>query len=78
MKNSLTDLNNHLFAQIERLGDEDLSGEDLEKEINRCDAITKVAKTIIESGNLSLQAKKHMDEYGKGEKIKMPLLGTSE
>ena len=32
-KNKLTDLNNHLFAELERLGDEDLKGEELEKEI---------------------------------------------
>ena len=31
MKNTLGDLNNHLFAEIERLSDEDLQGEELEK-----------------------------------------------
>nr|DAN93838.1 MAG TPA: hypothetical protein [Caudoviricetes sp.] len=27
MKNTLLDLNNHLFAEIERLGDEELKGD---------------------------------------------------
>lgn len=35
MKNKLVDLNNHLFAQLERLGDEDLSAEQLEQEVNK-------------------------------------------
>lgn len=30
-RNTLMDLNNHLFAELERLGDEDLSQEELEK-----------------------------------------------
>lgn len=31
MKNKLSDLNNHLFAEIERLGDEELTGMILRK-----------------------------------------------
>lgn len=30
-RNTLMDLNNHLFAELERLGDEDLTQEELEK-----------------------------------------------
>lgn len=77
MKNRISDLNNHLFAQLERLNDEDLKGEDLEKEIQRAKGVTDVAKTIIANGSLALAAKKHMDEYGNGNAIDIPLLGIT-
>jgi hypothetical protein len=56
MKNKLSDLNDHLFAEIERLGDEELKGEELVQEINRANAIQAVAGQIIANGNLVLKA----------------------
>lgn len=62
MKNTLGDLNNHLFAQLERLGEENLTEEQLEKEINRTKAITSVAKEVISNANLVLRAKIQAEE----------------
>jgi hypothetical protein len=56
MQNKLGDLNNHLFAQLERLGDEELTGDKLEEEINRTKAITSVSSQIIANGSLVLKA----------------------
>lgn len=78
MKNTLTDLNNYLFEQLERLQDDSLSQDGLEKEIQRSEAVQKVAKTIIDNGALALQAKKHLDEYGKGDCVELPLLGITD
>jgi hypothetical protein len=64
MKNRLTDLNNHLFAQLERLGDEDLDGEKIEQEAKRADAIVLVAEQIIRNADLSLQAAKLIAAHG--------------
>ncbi|CAB5549837.1 MULTISPECIES: hypothetical protein [Citrobacter] len=62
MKNSLEDLNNHLFAQIERLGEEDLKEEKLQLELNRTKAITSVATQIIQNGKLALEVQKALGE----------------
>jgi hypothetical protein len=67
MKNTLGDLNNHLFAQLERLGDEDIKGEQLQEEINRAKAINDVATRIISNGALVLQAKKMIDNRNNAD-----------
>ncbi len=54
MKNTLGDLNNHLFAQLEKLGDDDLTGEELESELKRTDAICDISEQIIKNGELVL------------------------
>ena len=56
MKNRLLDLNNHLFAQMERLSDEGLTGEKLNTEINRSKAVSQVAAQIILNARLALNA----------------------
>ncbi|MGM0776936.1 MAG: hypothetical protein ACQEXE_10330 [Bacillota bacterium] len=63
MKNTLGDLNNHLFAQLERLSDEEIQGEDLVEEIGRAKAVTSIATQIINNGNLVLQAQKFHTEF---------------
>lgn len=57
MKNKIGDLNDHLFAQLERLSDEELKGDDLAKEIARSKAVTDVAGSIIACGSLALRAR---------------------
>lgn len=64
MKNTLQDLNNHLFEQLERLNDEDLTDEQLDRELKRADGMTKIATQIIENGELAFKTMVHMDEYG--------------
>lgn len=72
MKNSLGDLNNHLFAQLERLGDEELSGDKLIEEISRAKAVTGIASQIIANGNLVLNGIRTKEEYF-GDKSKRVL-----
>jgi hypothetical protein len=54
VRNKLSDLNNHLFAQLERLSDEELSAEELQKEVARAKAINGIAKNIIDNAKTAL------------------------
>lgn len=72
MKNTLGDLNNLLFAQLEKLGDDDLNGEEMDAEIRRAEAMAKVGEQIIKTGELQLKAMMHMDEYGYDRKKAVP------
>lgn len=78
MKNTMSDLNNYLFESLERLNDDELNDDQFEKEIKRSEAINKIAKTIIDNGALALNVKKHMDEYGDGSNVEVPLLGITK
>ncbi|EAA7985070.1 hypothetical protein BRR54_07935 [Salmonella enterica] len=58
MKNSLEDLHNHLFAQLERLSEEGLKGEELKAELSRAKGVSEIAGKIVDNGKLVLEAKK--------------------
>lgn len=75
MKNTLGDLNMHLFAELERLGDEDIKGEELNEEIDRAKAITSVATQIINNGNLVLKSMELQKEILGDDKLPPMLEG---
>lgn len=52
MKNTLQDLNNHLFEQLERLNDEDLTDEQLDRELSPAQGMTIIPPQINENGEL--------------------------
>lgn len=72
MNNKLIDLNNHLFAEMERLGDEDLKGDSLVQEIERARAITGVASQLIANGSLALKAEQFKSETMSAKDAKVP------
>ncbi len=74
MKNQLIDLNNHLFAQIERLSDESLKKDALKAEIERSKAVAGISKEIVANARLSLDAEIARKEYGLMDK---PLVGNA-
>lgn len=66
MKNRLSDLNNHLFSQLERLSDDDLTPDQLEQEVERADAIVEVSDQIIANANLQFKAADLVARHGRG------------
>lgn len=66
MKNTLSDLNNYLFEQLERLSDDDMTEDQLERELRKTDSIVKVSEKIIANGELAFKTMQHMDNYGYG------------
>ena len=78
MKNKLTDLNNHLFLQLERLNDEALEGEALQKEIERTKALTQMASSIVSNARIVLDAEKLRQESFSCEAKLPPMLDTDK
>lgn len=74
MKNRLSDLNNHLFAQIERLSEEGLTPEQIECEAKRADAIVQVSDTIIDNARLALSACKLLADHGDRFAKHLPMI----
>lgn len=74
MKNTLSDLNNYLFETLERLLDDDLTDEQMQREITRSQAVTSVAETVIHNGELALKTMQHLNDMGYGSGKKDSLL----
>jgi hypothetical protein len=66
MKNNLTDLNNHLFAQLERLGNAELTQEQLEHEASRTNSIVDLSQQIISNAKIALDAAELVAKHGVG------------
>lgn len=59
MRNTLGDLNNHLFAEIERLSDENLTGEELKMELKRAEGIKNISQQIIANAIVVLKSERY-------------------
>lgn len=75
MKNKLSDLNDHLFAQIERLSDETMTPEQIDRETKRGKAIAAVADQIVKNAVLQVQAAKLISEKGAIRPLLPSVLG---
>lgn len=78
MANSLSDLNAHLFAQLERLDVESMTPEQIEAEAKRAEAMVQIADRITENAKVQLSAAKLFAEHGQGVLPHLPQIGKSK
>lgn len=64
MKNKFTDLNDHLFAQLERLSEEGISEDKLLSEVTRAQAMVAVSNQIVNAAGLQLKAVALVADHG--------------
>jgi hypothetical protein len=78
VKNKLSDLNNHLFAQLERLSEEGMSAEQIDAEVKRADAIVGISEQIVKNADLHLRAANVIANHGDRFRPLLPMLGGGE
>jgi len=76
MKNKITDLNNHLFEQLERLNNEQLKGEELKAEIDRSKAMAQIATQIVNGAKTTLDAMKLISQGNVSENQMTKFIGN--
>lgn len=75
MRNKLSDLNDHLFMQLERLNDDELSDEKMKKEIARAKALSGIATQIVNGTKAVVDAMK-LVHRGDAPEVLSKLLGN--
>jgi hypothetical protein len=61
-KNKLTDLNDALFKQLDKLSDDTIKGEDLKEAIERAHCVGTMARSIIDNATLAFNAQKALND----------------
>lgn len=69
MAANLSDLNDVLLAQLSRLNNDELVGDDLERELRRSSGVTSLSKEIVSNARLVLDGERHRKEFGMGYKL---------
>lgn len=77
MKNRLGDLNDHLFAQLERLAEEGLDAETLERECKRAESIVALADQVTANAATQLAAARLWAQHGAAVMPMLPRIGRA-
>jgi len=71
---TIKNLNESLMKRIEALENDELTQEEMELEIKKSMAITKVADTLVNCARMALDAQKMFNDWGTGQTVSIPLL----
>ena len=61
MADTISHIRNSLVTQLDRLTNEGLEGDALQKEINRARAMSELSEQILDAGRLAIQAARFVD-----------------
>lgn len=75
VRNTPADLQDHLFAALERLGDESLSPDELKAEIDRSRTVAAIARVAVDNCRTVLEAAKFKDGRADPENRMGRMLG---
>lgn len=75
MKASMKDLNDLLFEQLERLNDDELTGNALDEQLKKSKMISTISMTIARNVDLTLKAAKLEEQEGKLPEAPRMMLG---
>jgi len=53
-RNKISDLRDHLFAALERIDNDELTAEELQKELQKADAVAQIGSVIINSAKIEV------------------------
>lgn len=77
VKNKLANLNDHLFAQLERLSEEGLDADKIEQEAKRAEAIVAVSEQILRNADIQLKAVTIIANHGDRFMPMLPAIGKA-
>jgi len=53
-RNKISDLRDHLFAALERIDNDELTNEELQKELQKAEAVAQIGAVIINSAKVEV------------------------
>lgn len=78
MANDLAALNNHLFAQLDRLSRDGMSEDQIAEEVKRANAMVAVSDQIVGAQKLRLDAAKLFAQHGPAVLPHLPMIGSDK